>query len=137
MGKAGIRAAHASVGQTWRSAEGQREKTTERREVMAVYKRGGVYWFNFIYPGKRIQKSAKTTSKTVAKIAERDYRDMLERVHAGMPAEKRNDRVKRVGEIVQQYLELFDINHRERTVAINKSCLRHVTRLLGGRLLSD
>jgi integrase len=104
---------------------------------MAVYKRGGVYWFNFIYAGKRIQTSAKTTSKTVAKIAEKDYRDMLERVHAGMPAEKRKDRMRRVTEITQDYLEHFDINHRERTVAINKSCLTHVTRLLGGKLLSD
>lgn len=104
---------------------------------MAVYKRGGVYWFSFIYAGKRIQKSAKTSSKTVAKLAEKDYRDMLERVHAGMPAEKRTDRVRAVADIVRDYLEHFDINHRERTVAINKSCLTHVTRLLGGKLLSD
>lgn len=104
---------------------------------MAVYKRGGVYWFSFIYAGKRVQRPAKTTSKTVAKLAEKDYRDMLERVHAGMPAQKQKDRVRPVREIVRQYLEHFDVNHRERTVAINKSCLTHVTRLLGGRLLSD
>jgi len=36
---------------------------------MAVYKRGGVYWFNFIYADKPIQKSAKSRSKTVAKLA--------------------------------------------------------------------
>ena len=104
---------------------------------MAVYKRGGVYWFNFIYAGKRIQKSAKSRSKTVAKLAEKDYRDMLERVHAGIPAERRGDRVRSVAEITRDYLEHFDINHRERTVAINKSCLKHVTRLLGKKLLSD
>jgi integrase len=104
---------------------------------MAVYKRGGVYWFNFIYAGKRIQKSAKSRSKTVAKLAEKDYRDMLERVHAGIPAERRADRVRSVAEITRDYLEHFDINHRERTVAINTSCLKHVTRLLGGKLLSD
>ena len=104
---------------------------------MAVYKRGGVYWFNFIYAGKRIQKSAKTKSKTVAKEAEQDYRKRLERVHAGMPAEKRQDRLRTVSEMVRGYLENFDINHRERTVAINRSCLTHVTRLLGGLLLSD
>src|ERR1043166_5726801 len=104
---------------------------------MALYKRGGVYWFSFIYAGKRIQKSAKTTSKTVAKVAQKDYRDTLERVHAGMPAEKRKDRIRAVSEVVREYLEHFDINHRERTVAINKSCLTHVTRLLGGMLLSE
>ena len=104
---------------------------------MAVYKRGGVYWFSFVYASKRVQKSAKTTSKTVAREAEKSYRDRLERVHAGMPAEKRRDRIRSVSEVVRGYLEHFDINHRDRTVAINKSCLTHVTRLLGGILLSD
>jgi integrase len=104
---------------------------------MAVYKRGGVYWFNFIYAGRRIQKSAKTKSKTVAREAETDYRKRLERVHAGMPAEKRSDRVRTISELVRDYLEDFDINHRQRTVAINKSCLTHATRLIGGLFLPD
>jgi integrase len=104
---------------------------------MAVYKRGGVYWFSFVYAGKRVQKSAKTTSKTVAREAEKNYRDRLERILAGIPAEKSQDRIRSIAEIVRGYLEHFDINHRERTVAINKSCLNHVTRLLGGTLLSD
>lgn len=99
---------------------------------MAIYKRGGVWWFNFVYAGRRIQKPAKTTSKTVAKLAEKDYRGMLERVHAGMPAKKREDRVRSIGEIVREYLSDFDINHRPRTVQINRSALTHVTRLLGG-----
>jgi integrase len=104
---------------------------------MAVYKRGGVYWFNFIYAGKRIQKSAKTKSKTVAREAETDYRKRLERVHAGMPAEKSSNRVRTVSEIVRDYLEGFDVNHRKRTVEINESCLTHVTRLIGGLFLPD
>jgi integrase len=104
---------------------------------MAVYKRGGVYWFSFIYASKRIQKSAKTTSKTVARVGEKNYRDRLERVHAGSPAEKRQDRIRSVAEVVRDYLEYFNINHRDRTVAINKSCLSHVIRLLGGMLLAD
>jgi integrase len=104
---------------------------------MAVYKRGGVYWFNFIYAGRRIQKSAKTKSKTVAKEAESGYRKQLERVHAGMPAEKRSNRVRTVSEMVCDYLENFDINHRQRTVAINKSCLSHPIRLIGGLFLPD
>jgi hypothetical protein len=96
-----------------------------------------VYWFSFIYSGKRIQKSAKTTSKTVAREAEKDYRGKLERVNAGMPSERRGDRIRVVSEVVREYLEHFDVNHRERTVAINKSCLSHIVRLLGRMLLSD
>ena len=33
---------------------------------MAVYKRGGQWWFSFVYSGKRIQESAKTSKKTIA-----------------------------------------------------------------------
>ena len=31
---------------------------------MAVYKRGGIWWYSFIYAGKRVQESAKTSRKT-------------------------------------------------------------------------
>ena len=33
---------------------------------MAVYKRGGVWWYEFVYAEKRIRESAKTSRKTVA-----------------------------------------------------------------------
>ena len=38
---------------------------------MAIYKRGGVWWFEFSFQGQRIRESAHTTSKTIAKEAER------------------------------------------------------------------
>jgi len=41
---------------------------------MAVYKRGGVWWYSFIYAGKRVQESAKTSRKTLAVEAERRFR---------------------------------------------------------------
>ena len=58
---------------------------------MAVVKRGKYYWYEFIFAGKRIRESAKTTSKTVAKEAEKDRRRALERTLAGLPAENRAD----------------------------------------------
>ena len=36
---------------------------------MAVYKRGETWWYSFLFAGQRIQESAKTHSKTVAKRA--------------------------------------------------------------------
>lgn len=54
----------------WAASEGQREKASqERRQVMAVFKRNEIYWYEFIFAGKRIRESAKTGSKTVAKEA--------------------------------------------------------------------
>ena len=45
---------------------------------MGVYKRGGTYWFKFLFQGQIIRESAKTDSKTVAREAERARRRDLE-----------------------------------------------------------
>jgi hypothetical protein len=40
-----------------------------KRNAMAIYKRGKVYWCSFIFAGQRVQASTKSHSKTVAKEA--------------------------------------------------------------------
>lgn len=45
---------------------------------MSVYRRGKVWWFKFRFQGQQIRESAKTTSKTVAREAERARRRELE-----------------------------------------------------------
>jgi integrase len=45
---------------------------------MGVYKRGGVYWYEFSFQGQRIRDSAKTSSKTIARQAELARRRELE-----------------------------------------------------------
>jgi hypothetical protein len=51
-------------------------------------KQSAVWWYEFIYSGKRIRESAKTTRKTIAADKEKSRRLALERVGAGMPSEK-------------------------------------------------
>ena len=67
---------------------------------MAVFKRGGTYHYEFLFAGKRIRESAHTSSKTVAKEAEKTRRRELERTLAGLPAEKREDRIQSVNDVV-------------------------------------
>ena len=45
---------------------------------MSVYKRGGVYWYKFLFQKQLIRESANTNSKTVAREAERARRRDLE-----------------------------------------------------------
>ncbi|HXE90744.1 MAG TPA: site-specific integrase [Terriglobales bacterium] len=45
---------------------------------MSLYRRGSVYWYKFRFAGQQIRESAKTTSKTVARDAERSRRRELE-----------------------------------------------------------
>jgi integrase len=104
---------------------------------MAVFKRGNVWWYEFIFAGRRIRESAKTSRKTVVIEAERNRRLELEKTLAGMPAEKRESRINSVSDMVKPYLESYGINHRAKSVLFSNGRLSHVTRKLGSVLLPD
>ena len=68
---------------------------------MAVYKRGDVYWYSFIFAGQRVQESSKSHSKTVAKEAEKQRRRELEAAINGLrPA--REARIRTIKEIAAE-----------------------------------
>ena len=104
---------------------------------MAVSKRGRIWWYEFIFAGKRVRESAKTTSKTVAKEAEKDRRRSLERTLAGLPSENRERRVSSVADLVQRYQDAYSLNHRASSVAFSRKRLAWVVKHLGGVLLGD
>ena len=39
-----------------------------------IYKRGNTWWYEFIFAGRRVRESAKTSRKTIAGEAERNRR---------------------------------------------------------------
>ena len=51
---------------------------------MAVFKRGKVYWYEFVFSGARVRESAKTVNKHVARQAEAAHRLRLARAEAGI-----------------------------------------------------
>lgn len=51
---------------------------------MAIYKRGGTYWYEFQFNGKRIQKSAQTSNKEAARQIESAERIRLAKGEAGI-----------------------------------------------------
>jgi len=104
---------------------------------MALFKRGEVWWYEFTFAGRRIRESAKTSRKTIAKEAEANRRAELERTLAGMPAEKRENRILSVGEIVRRYRDNYPLTHRPSSVAFSRKRLAWVERHLGAVLLGD
>ena len=48
---------------------------------MAVYKRGGIYWWDFVYAGKRYQESTKAKRKTLAVECEKRRKRELEETY--------------------------------------------------------
>lgn len=106
---------------------------------MAVFKRSNspYYYYEFVFAGTRIQESTRTTSKTLARDAERQRRRELEQAAIGIPVESRAERVRSIGDFIDEYLEAYPVNHRPSSTAYVKARLSHVKRLLGTVLLTD
>jgi integrase len=54
-----------------------------------TYKRGGRYWFEFMFEGQRIRESARTSSKKIAERVERKRRSDLEKAINGIVKRER------------------------------------------------
>ena len=102
-----------------------------------VCKRGGVWSYEFIFAGKRIRESAKTTRKSIALEAAKRRRLDLEKTLAGMPVEKRENRINSVADVVKHYETRYQLDHRgrEQSILFSKGRLAHVKRLLGTALI--
>jgi integrase len=101
---------------------------------MAVFKRGEVWWYKFYFAGRLIRESTKCTSKTIAKSAEQQRRRDLE---AGFnnATETRQQRIRVLREIIDEYLDGYKLRYRSATFA--QYALGHVARLLGAKLVVD
>ncbi|HUG69604.1 MAG TPA: hypothetical protein VMM76_17770 [Pirellulaceae bacterium] len=71
---------------------------------MSLFKRGKIWWYEFWFAGRRIQESAKTASKTVAKLAEQQRRRELEEGFNSIE-DRREERIRAIREIAKEYLE--------------------------------
>jgi hypothetical protein len=101
---------------------------------MAVYKRGTTWRYQFIYAGRRIQESAKTTSKTIVKVAERKrHRELEERLN-GID-DQRNDRVRTLADLAAAYLKEYSLKHK--AVTFTEYAVGHVSRHLGEKMLIE
>ncbi len=106
---------------------------------MALYKRGtkGTWWYSFNFAGKRIQESARTTRKTLAREAERQRRRELEQAINGLPTEQARFRIRSVSEVVKLYVETYGATHTPKALQWSTDRLAHVKRLMGSVLLPD
>jgi hypothetical protein len=60
---------------------------------MAVYKRGGTYWFAFVFDGRRIQRSTKQGNRKAAIDCEAAYRTKLGKDDFGIAPFKRERQI--------------------------------------------
>ncbi len=101
---------------------------------MGLFKRGNVWWYEFIFANRRVRESTRTTSKTVAKLAEHNRRRDLERGFNGIE-DNREHRVRSISEIAAEHLQDYYLRHKSGDFA--RYAIGHITRLLGDSMAID
>ena len=101
---------------------------------MSVFLRGSTWWYKFQFADRLIRESAKTSSKTVARAAERQRRRELEEGYNNI-GDRRDERVQPIAAIAKAYLDDYKLKHRSGTFA--EYAVGHVVRHLGRLLAVD
>jgi integrase len=99
-----------------------------------LYRRGGKWWFKFRFAGRLFRETAKTTSKSLARSAERKRRQQLEEGYHGLKKRQAPQTLKAASDA---WLELKLPTVSPKTHRIEKTNLGHVLPELGQKLLSD
>lgn len=101
-----------------------------------IYKRGknGIYSYRFRFAGRMIHESARTTSKTLAREAERQRRRELEERINGIKKRGLPPTFERAARDWQEHRA-----HRvaENTQSVNRLALKHLLPMFGPKLLCD
>jgi integrase len=101
---------------------------------MALFKRGNIWWYEFLFARRRVRESAKTTSKTVAKLAEQKRRRQLEDGFNGV-GDDREERIRSVSERARAYLDDYKLRHKSSVFA--EYAVGNVIRHLGPMMAVD
>ena len=102
---------------------------------MSIFRRGGVWWYEFYFAGRRVQESSKSTSKTVAKTAEQNRRRELEQGFNNF-TDTRHERIRVFGEVATEFYEGYKLRLPNSAVFADYA-IGHLKRLLGSKMLVD
>jgi integrase len=109
-------------------------KPTYTDKKTGVLMESRVWWYEFIYAGKRIRESSKSMRKTVAQEAERNRRLELEKGFNAIE-DRRHERIQTIAGLSKAYLEAYKLRHRSAMFA--EYALGHVMRHLGEAMVVD
>ena len=99
-----------------------------------LYRRGKVWWFCFVFAGRRFRESTKTTSKALARQAERKRHQQLEESVHGI---RKRVAPKRFTVAANEWLEAKQPTWTPKTFRTNKQNLEHLKSDFGSLLLID
>jgi len=102
---------------------------------MGVYRRGGVWWYEFWFAGRHIQESSRSKSKTLAKTAEQNRRRELEQGFNNV-TDMRHERIRTFSDLATDFYSGYKLRLPDSAVFADYA-INHLKRLLGSRMLVD
>jgi integrase len=102
---------------------------------MAIFQRGGVWWYEFSFAGRRIRESSKSASKTLARTAERNRKRELEEGFNNV-SDTRHERVRTIDDMADAYLEAYKLRHPQ-SATFAEYAVAHVKRIVGSKMFVD
>jgi hypothetical protein len=98
-------------------------------------KRTNTWHYKFAFAGRLIKESAKTTSKTVAREAEKQRRRELEQGFNGL-SDNRDERIRGIAELGRSFLNEYRVRQL-RSATFAEYAIGHVNRVLGDAMAVD
>jgi len=102
---------------------------------MALFQRGKVWWYEFWFAGQRIRESTKSTTKTIAKLAEKNRRRELEEGLNNI-TDQRRERIRTFRDMAEDYFDGYKIRLPD-SATFADYAIGHLKRLLGRKMLVD
>src|SRR5438034_10398282 len=103
---------------------------------MAVYRRGNTWWYKFYFGNRLIRQSAKTHSKTRARIAEAKHKRRLEDGFNGLTEDNRKQRILTLREAAKSYSTAYALRH-PKSVKFSTGCIEHLLEHMGSLMLIE
>lgn len=101
---------------------------------MSVFRRGGIWWYEFVFRGQRVRESTASNSKTLAIKAERNRRRELEESANGVRAARRPVLFPTAA---REWMAANRARWSKSNVSIQEFNLKHLSASFGSLLLAD
>jgi len=101
---------------------------------MALFKRGKIWWYEFVFRGQRIRETTKSTSKTLAEKAERNRRRELEEAINNV---KKQRKPLLFSVAAREWVKVMSAGWSDANIAIQNYNLAHLQKYFGKKLLED
>jgi hypothetical protein len=102
---------------------------------VSLFKRGEVWWYEFLFAGRRIRESSQSTSKTIAKATEQKRLRELEKGFNNV-TDVRHERIRSFRDVADDFFDGYKLRLPQ-SASFAAYAVDHLKRLLGSRMMVD